>query len=59
MTAWIACNLLGWFTAAAIALALQVPGSPLNSPVMLIVVVVPPALAQWLVLHRLRGVTPL
>jgi hypothetical protein len=59
MTAWIACNLLGWFAAAAIALALQVPGSPLNSPVMLIVVVVPPALAQWLVLHRLRGVTPL
>jgi len=57
--AWIACNLLGWFTAAALALALRIPDSPFNGPGLLIAVVVAPALAQWLVLRRLHGLTPL
>ena len=59
MLAWIACNLLGWLTAAALALALRMPGSPFNSPSLLAVVVVAPALAQWLVLRRLHRLTPL
>jgi len=59
MLAWIACNLIGWFTAAALALALRMPGSPFDSPGMLIVVAVTPALPQWLLLRRLHGLTPL
>ena len=59
MLAWVACNLLGWFTAATLALALRMPGSPFNSPTVLIVVVAPPALAQWLILRQLHGLTPL
>jgi hypothetical protein len=57
--AWIACNLIGWFAAAALALALRVIGSPFDGPGAFVVAIVPPALAQWLVLRRLFGLTPL
>jgi hypothetical protein len=56
---WIAFNLLGWMAAPALALALRSPGSTFDNPAMLIVVIAPPALAQWLVLRRLVGMTPL
>jgi hypothetical protein len=59
MFAWIASNLLGWMAAPALALALGLPGSTCNNPAMLIVVIAPPALAQWLVLRRLVAMTPL
>ena len=58
MVAWIACNLLGWLAAAGLVLVLRTPGSPLGMPWSLILVLVPPAVAQWLLLRRLLGLTP-
>jgi len=57
MVAWIACNLLGWLVVAA--LSLRMHGSPFNSLGMLVMVAVPPALAQWLILRWVCGLTPL
>jgi hypothetical protein len=55
---WFACNLLGWFNVIALMLVLRLPSYP-SSGVAVPLVLVLPGLAQWLLLRRFLGITPL
>ena len=57
--AWIACNLIGWFAAGLLAWVFGRPEFPIKGPAMLLVVVLLPALGQWLMLRPLLRLSPL
>jgi len=59
MSAWIACNLLGLLTSVVLVLALRMPTSPFNGAATILVLVLPTTIAQWLLLRRLLGLSPL
>lgn len=59
MWMWIAYNLVGLLTSAVLVLALRLPDSPYGGGAAFLVLVLPTTLAQWLLLRRLLGISPL
>jgi hypothetical protein len=59
MGMWVACNLVGLLTSAALVLALRMPDSPYGSGAAFLILVLPATIAQWLLLRRLLGISPL
>jgi hypothetical protein len=59
MWIWIACNLLGVVASAAIVLGLRMPTSPYGGVATFLVLVFPTTIAQWLLLRKLLGLSPL